>query len=85
MKRTNEAPKFLQKLEKYMPGPNSKYKNIPADFWPGFVHGFMLPLTFIYSQYNPSVKLYESENVGRKYNFGFVVGIIILLKAVTGN
>ncbi len=69
MEKSNEAPKFLQRFEKYMPGPNSKYKNFPANFWPGFVHGFILPLTFIYSQYKPSINLYESENVGRKYNF----------------
>lgn len=78
----NEAPKFLKRLEKYMPGPNSKYANSPANFWPGFVHGFILPLTFIYSQYNTRIMLYESENIGRKYNFGFVIGIIALLKAI---
>jgi len=82
MGKNNEAPKFLQRLEKYMPGPNSKYNKSPAHFFPGFVHGFILPLTFIYSQYKPSIKLYESENIGRKYNFGFVIGIIALLKAI---
>ena len=82
MKKKKEAPQFLQRLEKYMPGPNSKYKGKPAGFWPGLVHGFILPLTFIYGQFQPRVKLYETDNIGRRYNFGFVVGIIILIKAI---
>ncbi|MBC8215112.1 MAG: hypothetical protein ISS10_00560 [Candidatus Marinimicrobia bacterium] len=84
MKKNNEAPKFLRRLEKYMPGPNSKYNKKPADFMPGFIHGLILPLTFIYSQYNPVVKLYETDNVGRRYNVGFVIGLIGLIKAISG-
>ena len=60
----------------------AKYKGKPAGFWPGLVHGFILPLTFIYGQFQPRVKLYETDNIGRRYNFGFVVGIIILIKAI---
>lgn len=81
----NEAPKFLLKLEKYMPGPNSKYIEKPVGFWQGLGHGIILPLTFIYSQYQPRVKLYETDNLERGYNWGFVVGIIVLLRALIGN
>lgn len=82
---TAEAPKFLKKFEKYMPGPNSCYKGKPVGFWPGMVHGFFLPLTFIYQQYQPRVRLVETENIEIGYNLGVVLSIIILIRAIIGN
>jgi len=81
----NEAPKFLQNLEKYMPGPNSKYIEKPAGFWQGIVHGIILPLTFVYRQYEPHVKFYETDNLETGYNLGFVISIVILIRAIIGN
>lgn len=81
----NEAPRFLQNLEKYMPGPNSKYIKKPMGFWQGFLHGIILPLTFIYKQYQPRVKLYETDNLERGYNLGFVLGIIGLIGALSSS
>lgn len=68
-----------------MPGPNSKYIEKPAGFWQGFLHGIILPLTFIYRQYQPRVKLVETEHLERGYNFGFVLGIIGLIVAIGSN
>lgn len=82
--KEKEHPKFLKMMEKYMPGPNSKYKEKPATFFVGVIHGLVLPLTFIYSQFESSVRLYETNNIRRWYNLGFVIGIVILVKAVTG-
>lgn len=76
----NNAPNWMQSLEKYMPGPHSKYRDEDAGLWVGFLHGFILPLTFIYSQFNTNVKLYETNNVNRWYNAAFVIGIVVLIR-----
>ena len=58
-------------------GPNSKYKlegARPAGFLGGFWHGMLVPLTFIISLFNPNVRIYETNNSGRWYDFGFCLG-----------
>lgn len=59
-------------------GPNSKYKvggAEPAGFWAGLWHGLLAPLTFIVSVFAPGVRLYETNNRGLLYDFGFVIGL----------
>ena len=59
-------------------GTNSKYKQLdasPAGFWAGVWHGLIAPITFIVSLFNPSVGIYEINNNGRWYDFGFLIGI----------
>jgi hypothetical protein len=59
-------------------GPGSIYKVAgarPAGFWSGFWHGLIAPITFIVSLFSPNVRLYETNNTGRWYDFGFVLGI----------
>ena len=61
-----------------IPGPNSKYKlpgAAPAGFWAGLWHGLILPVVFIVSLFNPKVRMYETNNRGRLYDFGFVLGL----------
>lgn len=76
--------RFVKNMLKYMPGPESKYRerNKPAGLAVGFVHGFLLPLTFIFSQFEPNLQLYETYNIARQYNLGFVIGIIVLIRAI---
>lgn len=60
-----------------VPGPNSKYKQLnaePAGFLGGLWHGLILPITFIVSLFNPNVRIYETNNSGRWYDFGFIIG-----------
>jgi hypothetical protein len=60
-----------------LPGPGSAYQQSgaePAGFWDGFWHGFICPITFIISLFNSSVRIYEQNNRGRWYDFGFVLG-----------
>jgi len=60
-----------------LPGPNSKYQQpgaTPAGFWAGFWHGLVLPLTFLISLFTPRVRIYETNNRGRWYDFGFILG-----------
>ena len=58
-------------------GPNSKF-NLPdaepAGFWAGVWHGTILPVTFVVSLFKPGVGIYETNNNGGWYNFGFVLG-----------
>lgn len=59
-------------------GPNSKYQSPgakPAGFWAGLWHGLIAPITFIVSLFAPNVRIYETNNRGRLYDFGFIIGI----------
>ncbi len=59
-------------------GPNSKYKlpeASPAGFWSGLWHGIITPITFIVSLFNANVRIYETNNKGRLYDFGFLIGV----------
>jgi len=59
-------------------GSNSKYKEPnarPAGFLGGFWHGLITPIVFIVSLFVPGVSIYETNNNGRWYEFGFVLGI----------
>ncbi len=59
-------------------GPNSKYEQpdaAPAGFLAGLWHGLILPITFIVSLFNMNVRIYETNNSGRWYDFGFLIGV----------
>lgn len=59
-------------------GPNSKYQrpgSRPAGFWAGLWHGLISPLTFFISLLYPGVRIYETHNKGRSYDFGFIIGV----------
>ena len=63
-------------------GPNSKYAQTgaqPAGFWAGVWHGLILPVAFIVSLFNTNVRVYEKNNRGRWYDFGFLIGAAISL------
>lgn len=59
-------------------GPNSKYKlpnAAPAGFWAGLWHGIITPLLFWISLLTPKIRVYETNNKGRRYDFGFLLGV----------
>jgi hypothetical protein len=59
-------------------GSNSKYKQpgaTPAGFLAGLWHGLIAPITFSISLFNVNVRMYETNNNGRWYDFGFLIGI----------
>ena len=61
-------------------GPGSKYQlpgAQPAGFWAGFWHGLIAGITFLVSLFNPNVRIYEKNNRGRLYDFGFLIGISV--------
>jgi hypothetical protein len=58
-------------------GPQSKYQAPDAElagFWAGVWHGAIMPITFIVSLFNDGVRIYETHNNGKWYDFGFLVG-----------
>jgi hypothetical protein len=58
-------------------GSNSKYSPPgaePAGFLAGLWHGFISPITFWVSLFVEGVRIYETHNKGRWYDFGFLIG-----------
>lgn len=58
---------------------NEKYVSEAAGFWAGLWHGLICIITFVVGLFSDSVGIYEVNNTGSWYNFGFVLGIIISL------
>ena len=50
-----------------------------AGFWLGLWHGIIAPITFVISLFSDTVNVYEIQNNGNWYNFGFVLGAGVLL------
>lgn len=61
------------------PGPNSAAGTggEVAGFWKGLWHGAIALITFVISLFNDNVNIYEVNNNGGWYNFGFILGIMI--------
>lgn len=47
----------------------------PAGFWAGLWHGMISFITLVIGIFSDSVHVYESNNTGGWYDFGFVVGV----------
>ena len=56
---------------------NEKFEADPASFWMGLWHGFISLFTFVIGLFNDSVNIYEINNSGNWYNFGFILGVAI--------
>lgn len=48
----------------------------PAGFFTGVFHGWIAPLSLIMSLFKDSISIYEVNNVGFWYDFGFYIAII---------
>jgi hypothetical protein len=48
-----------------------------AGFWLGLWHGLICPITFLISLFTDDVSVYEVQNNGNWYDFGFVLGVAI--------
>jgi hypothetical protein len=64
---------------------NQKYDEKPAGFWAGLWHGFICVFTFIIGLFSDNVSLYETNNSGNWYDFGFLLGAAIFLGGGTGS
>ena len=50
-----------------------------AGFLCGLWQGAILPVAFVVSLFKPTVGIYEVHNNGAWYNFGFVLGAVVVL------
>lgn len=48
-----------------------------AGFWMGLWHGFISFFAFIASLFIDGIEIYEKNNNGNWYNFGFILGIMM--------
>src|SRR3990172_8226240 len=58
---------------------NEMYLSKAAGLWAGLWHGLICIVTFIISLFTDGVGVYETNNSGSWYDFGFVLGIMISL------
>jgi len=60
-------------------GPESRFAARPAGFWAGLWHGLICPITFIIGLFTRAVRIYEVNNTGNWYDFGFLLGVAVSL------
>ena len=53
-------------------------EGVVAGFWRGLWHGVIAPVTFVISLFTAKVHMYEVHNNGGWYNFGFLLGVIVI-------
>jgi len=58
-----------------VPG-DARYVERPAGFLWGVWHGWIAPVSLIVQIFNPLVRVYEANNVGWWYDFGFYIAIL---------
>lgn len=49
-----------------------------AGFGRGLWNGFISPVTFIISLFSKNVEMYDVHNNGGWYNFGFILGVMVI-------
>jgi hypothetical protein len=64
-------------------GPNESQNSENKDgkiagFWRGLWHGMIAPFAFLISLFKENVGVYELHNNGKWYNFGFILGLMII-------
>lgn len=59
-----------------MPGSAAIQEKRPAGFFMGVWHGWIAPVSLVVGIFNPAITIYESENTGWWYDFGFYIAII---------
>lgn len=45
----------------------------------GLWHGIIAPITLILSFFDSNVRMYEVHNVGSEYDFGFLLGVMLIV------
>lgn len=67
-------------------GPNAMVDTgpDPAGFWLGLWQGLISPITFLISLFTSEVNIYEVQNNGNWYDFGFMLGVAMALGGGAG-
>ena len=58
-----------------LPGDVRFEQQVAGFFW-GVWHGWIAPISLIGGLFNPSIRVYEPNNIGWWYDFGFYIAII---------
>lgn len=58
------------------PGGGTHTKHHPAGFFTGIWHGWIAPITLIIGFFNKNIRIYEVNNTGWWYDFGYYIAII---------
>ena len=64
---------------------DSRYSDEAAGFWSGLWHGLICWITFIISLFSDTVNMFEINNTGNWYNFGFLIGVMIVFSGGHGS
>ena len=59
-----------------VPGDGKHTTEEPAGFFWGVWHGWIAPISLIGGFFNPNIRVYEPQNTGWWYDFGFYIAII---------
>jgi len=59
-----------------LPGTLITTEDKPAGFFLGIWHGWIAPISLVVGIFNPEVRIYEQDNIGWLYDFGFYIAII---------
>lgn len=63
-------------LSSCLPGDGRNSAEKPANFLMGIWHGWIAPLSVIIGIFNKSIRVYEPNNTGWWYDFGFYMAIV---------
>jgi hypothetical protein len=66
------------------PNPSVGSGPEPAGFWLGLWQGFITPVTFVVSLFTDDVSIYEVDNTGNWYDFGYVLGLMLIFSSGGG-
>lgn len=61
-----------------------RFMEEPAGFWMGMWHGLIIIIAFIVSLFDHTVHIYEANNNGAWYDFGFIIGLLISVGGCVG-
>ncbi|MCE5256980.1 MAG: hypothetical protein LLF89_09070 [Spirochaetaceae bacterium] len=59
-----------------LPGDGKRTPEHPAGFFVGIWHGWIAPVSLIFGIFNGNTRIYEVNNTGWWYDFGFYMAII---------
>jgi len=59
-----------------IPGDGTYTREDPAGFFWGIWHGWIAPISLIIGIFNHDIRIYETNNVGWLYDFGFYISVI---------
>lgn len=59
-----------------IPGDGTYTQSDPAGFFWGIWHGWVSPISLIIGIFDPGIRVYEVNNTGWWYDFGFYMAVI---------